>query len=528
MTASPLFAFDNSYAAALEGFYESVRPQGFTHPELVALNESLASECGLDISALRQSAAQVLSGNQIPPGATPIAQAYAGHQFGGFNPQLGDGRAVLLGEILDGAGQRWDLQLKGCGRTPFSRRGDGRATLGPILREYLLGEAMHHLGIPTTRVLAVLTTGETVIRERQLPGAVLCRVAASHIRIGTFQFFSARGDFKKLEQLVDYTLARHYPEKHGAADPAFELLSQVAMAQANLVAQWMLVGFIHGVMNTDNVTVSGETIDYGPCAFMEAFNPATVFSSIDHGGRYAYGNQPSIGAWNLTRLAEALLPLIQGTQNEAKEKAQHAIRLYVDTYQNRWLVGMKAKLGLRLADPDNRNSMHGAHSVALSNPHTTIPQLPTTSDEVDGAEELAIRFLQILHQGNLDFTSSFRSLSQLVRGETNSVSPRLLALVDKNHWRCDWLEQAAAGGRELTATATSMDQVNPIYIARNQKVEEALTAAIASEVTGAGDLSLFERLLKVLSSPFDVQPNCHSFAAPATAEFGPYRTFCGT
>ena len=343
------FAFDNTYRRSLEGFYAPWQAATVPAPKLIQLNRALAAELGLDADALASDAgAAIFAGNVVPLGAEPLAQAYAGHQFGGFVPQLGDGRALLLGEVIDRHGRRRDIQLKGSGRTPFSRGGDGKATLGPVLREYLLGEAMHALGIPTTRALAAVTTGEPVYRDQILPGAVLTRVAASHIRVGTFQFFAARGDTAKVRQLADYTIARHYPDVATAANPYLAFLDAVVNAQAALIARWMLVGFIHGVMNTDNMAVSGETIDYGPCAFMDRYHPQTVFSSIDRQGRYAYGNQPNIARWNLARLAETLLPLIHSDEKAAIAAVSNAVNAFTDRYDTFWLEGMRAKLGMIL------------------------------------------------------------------------------------------------------------------------------------------------------------------------------------
>ncbi|MEQ1761092.1 MAG: protein adenylyltransferase SelO family protein, partial [Vicinamibacterales bacterium] len=346
-----MFTFDNSYARELEGCYAPWSPTTAPRPTLLRLNHDLAHELGLDVTdearPSMESLTALFSGNQIPPGASPLAQAYAGHQFGGFSPQLGDGRALLLGEVIDRHGHRRDIAFKGSGRTPFSRGGDGKAAVGPVLREYLIGEAMHALGIPTTRALAAVATGERVVRERMLPGAVLTRVAASHLRVGTFEFFSARGQHDIVRRIADYAIARHYPHLLGHPDQYLELLRAVTERQAALIAQWMLVGFIHGVMNTDNMTISGETIDYGPCAFMEAYDERAVFSSIDHGGRYAYGNQPSIARWNLARFAETLLPLMGAPDNgDAVARATEVVGSFADLYEAEWLRGALEKLGL--------------------------------------------------------------------------------------------------------------------------------------------------------------------------------------
>ncbi len=496
---TPLFRFDNTYATELEGFYQPIAPEGFPEPRLLLLNEALCAELGLDANALRASAAQIVAGNEVPEGAAPLAQAYAGHQFGGLTPQLGDGRALLLGEVLDPKGRRVDLQLKGSGRTPFSRGGDGRATLGPVLREYLMGEAMWALGVPTTRALAAITTGEQVRRTGLLPGAVLARVAASHLRVGTFVFFAVRSDVEKVRQLTDYALARHFPAaqaRASGAPPALTLLREVVRAQAELIAQWMLIGFIHGVMNTDNMTISGETIDYGPCAFMDAYHPGTVFSSIDQHGRYAYGNQPGIGQWNLARLAETLLPLIDDDEAKAIEIAQEELGVYVHTYEARWLEGMRAKLGL-----------------------TTAP----TEEESDGV--LCQRLLTLMEHQKVDYTRLFRSLSAGVRGDLSEARGLFADPAEFDAWSKDWraaLARASAAPGDVEEIAAAMDATNPIYIPRNHKVEEALEAA------HAGDLGPFQKLFEVLQHPFEARPGLDAYASPAGEDFGPYQTFCGT
>ncbi len=392
-----LFRFDNTYARDLQGFYVPWTPSAVPAPQLLRINESLASELDVDAEALNSEyGARIFSGSEVPVGATPLAQAYAGHQFGGFSPQLGDGRAVLLGEVLDRLGQRRDIALKGSGRTAFSRGGDGKAAVGPMLREYLISEAMHALGIPTTRVLAVVKTGEQVIREQPLPGAVLTRVAASHIRVGTFQFFAARGENDKLRKLADYVIARHDPHLQGREDRYLALLRSVTERQASLISQWMCFGFIHGVMNTDNMALSGETIDYGPCAFMEAFNPGAVFSSIDRGGRYAYGNQPGIAAWNLARFAETLLPLIVTESTErAVQLATEVVQNFPELYGICWLKGMRAKLGLTAAN--------------------------------DGDLDLAKEWLALLEQQRIDYTLAWRRLADAATGLTSGLWPPLFA-----------------------------------------------------------------------------------------------------
>jgi uncharacterized protein YdiU (UPF0061 family) len=503
MTASTTgFRFDNSYARELDGFYVPWQPAAVPAPKLLFLNRSLASELGLDLSGLDEAAAAALfAGNALPEGAEPIAQAYAGHQFGGFSPQLGDGRALLLGEVIDREGHRRDIAFKGSGRTRFSRGGDGKATVGPMLREVLIGEAMHALGIPTTRALAVAATGEPVLREhRVLPGAVLTRVAASHIRVGTFQFFAARGDEERVRRLADYTIARHDPALAGTPDRYLALLRAVAQRQARLIAQWMNVGFIHGVMNTDNMTLSGETIDYGPCAFIEAYDPATVFSSIDHGGRYAYGNQPLIARWNLARLAETLLPLLADEPERAVALASEVIDGFPDLYGRFLLEGQRAKLGL-------------AGSRAAD----------------DGADAaLAADWLALLQTGRVDFTSAWRRLADAAAGDDAPLRALFAHGRDPDAWLARWRARCAADdGSALPAgaeRALRMRAVNPRVIPRNHRVEEALSAAADDD-----RLEPFERLLDALRRPFDDAPELAPYAEPAAATVtAGYRTFCGT
>ena len=471
----------------LEGLYVPWDPDSVPTPTLLALNEDLALELGLDPEQLaKPEGVAVLAGDAVPDATTTVAQAYAGHQFGGYSPRLGDGRAVLLGEVIDRHGKRRDLHLKGSGRTPFARGGDGKAAVGPMLRELIIGEAMHGLGIPTTRALAVVATGSPVRRETVLPGAVLCRVASSHLRVGTFQFAAATGDGDLLRRLVDYAVERHHPSAARADRPVLGLLEQVVAVQASLVARWMAVGFIHGVMNTDNTTISGESIDYGPCAFMEAYDPSTVFSSIDHGGRYAYGNQPAVTAWNLARLAEALLPLIDDDSDAAVAAATTVLEGFPDRFHAEYRPLMTAKLGL---------------------------------DAVDTGGELVDDLLALMHEQRVDFTSGFRSLSFAARGDAEPA----LALFDGAETFDGWLERWTAElGPDREAVATAMDAVNPIYIARNHIVEEALDAATA------GDLEPAQQLLAVLADPFVERPGLERYAEPAPVDFGPYQTFCGT
>ena len=490
----PKFRFDNSYARELPDLAVPWQPAKVPAPSMLYLNLPLAQELGLDIEALDgERAAAVFSGNQVPEGATPIAQAYAGHQFGHFAPSLGDGRALLLGEIIDGPGRRRDIAVKGSGRTPFSRGGDGKAAVGPVLREAILGEAMHALGIPTTRALAAVATGEPVFREDTLPGAVLTRVASSHLRVGTFQYFAARGQLDALRQLADYAIRRHDPELVDHPERYLELLRKVAERQAELVARWMHVGFIHGVMNTDNMTISGETIDYGPCAFMEAYDPGAVFSSIDTHGRYAYANQPLIARWNLARLAEALLPLIDADQPErAVPRATEVIDEFPARYEQAWLAGARAKLGLARAEDDDL--------------------------------ALARDWLALLQAQAVDHTLAWRRLADAVDGE----GLRLQALFEDTRPLLDWLARWRSRG-ELEAPTpaergAAMRRTSPIYIARNHRVEEALAAASVD-----ADIEPFNRLLDALSRPFDERPGLEAYAAPAPPEVtAGYRTFCGT
>ncbi len=493
-------AFDNSYARDLAGLYLPVRPSPPPAPRLVRLNAALAEELGLDAAALAGPAGlAMLSGAALPEGAQPIAQAYAGHQFGGFSPQLGDGRALLLGEVIDRHGRRRDIAFKGSGRTPFSRGGDGKAALGPVLREYLIGEAMHALGIPTTRALAAVATGEPVRREVMLPGALLTRVAASHVRVGTFQYFAARQDTALLRRLTDHVIARHDPGLAGHAQPELELLRAVCERQASLIARWMGVGFIHGVMNTDNMTISGETIDYGPCAFMEAYDPQAVFSSIDESGRYAFGNQPSIAQWNLTRLAEALLPLLDGAAEEGVEAMSAVLAEFPARFEAHWIGVVRAKLGL-----DDR-----------ANP--------------EDDRTLVNEFLQLLHEQQVDFTLGFRRLAQAAGEDAESDGSAWRDLTGHSAqafapWLARWRERLRRNPGSPTERRAAMDRANPIYIPRNQRVEEALIAAVEHD-----DLGPFERLLAVLEHPFIERTGDAAFAEPAPAELtAGYRTYCGT
>ncbi len=494
MRESPLprFNFDNSFARSLDGFFAPCQADPAPAPVLLALNRELAEELGLDVAALDSpEGAAIFAGNVAPEGAAPLAQAYAGHQFGGFSPQLGDGRALLLGEVIDTQQRRRDIQLKGSGRTPFSRGGDGKAAVGPVLREYLVGEAMHALGVPTTRALAAVATGDIVYRETPLPGAVLTRISASHIRVGTFQFFAARGQTNKVRQLADYAIARHYPAARQAENPYLAFLAAVIDAQAALVARWMQVGFIHGVMNTDNMTISGETIDYGPCAFMDAYAPGTVFSSIDSQGRYAYGNQPPIAQWNLTRLAETLVPLVHADAEKAVQLLTAELNAFPALYRAYWLAGMRAKLGLATAEDDDFDLING--------------------------------LLAAMEAGGADYTLAFRRLSQAALGDAAAVRALFVDPAGFDAWAMGWRLRLEREPLSPEARASRMDRANPIYIPRNHKVEAALAAAVERQ-----DMGPFAVLLTLLKAPFDEIPGHDDFAVPGPVGSTPYKTFCGT
>jgi uncharacterized protein YdiU (UPF0061 family) len=478
--------FDSSYARLPETFYARIDPVPVRRPKLVVFNAALAQFLGLDPDALAgDEGAALFAGNRLPDGAEPLAQAYAGHQFGYFT-MLGDGRAILLGEQVTPQGERFDIQLKGSGRTPYSRQGDGRAALGPMLREYIISEALHALGIPTTRSLAVVTTGEQVFRENALQGAILTRTAASHIRVGTFEYAAAQGKPSEIRALADYTIRRHFPDLVEAGNPYLALLGAVMERQASLVARWLLVGFIHGVMNTDNMTLCGETIDYGPCAFMDAYDPNTVFSSIDHHGRYAYGRQPQIAQWNLTRLAETLLPLIHEDRQEAISMATAAISEFSEIFRQNWLAGMRAKLGLLNAEADDD---------AL------------VEDLLDG-----------MHRHGADFTNTFRDLaSGALPGASVFRSP------DLEPWFERWQARLKRQPGAWSASRRIMNAHNPAVIPRNHRVEEALAAAVER-----ADFSVMEKLLGFLSRPYQDPPEQAGYHLPPPPSAQPYRTFCGT
>ncbi|XID94499.1 YdiU family protein [Paenibacillaceae bacterium WGS1546] len=478
--------FDNSYARLPETLYTRLDPTPVRKPQLAVLNRPLAEKLGLDAAALaEEEGVGTLAGNRIPAGALPLAQAYAGHQFGHFNV-LGDGRAHLLGEQITPDGERFDIQLKGSGPTPYSRRGDGRAALGPMLREYIVSEAMHALGIPTTRSLAVVATGEPIYRETELPGAVLTRVAASHLRVGTFQYAAYLGSGTELRTLADYALRRHYPDIREDGDRYLNLLKEMSKRQAALIAKWQLVGFVHGVMNTDNMAVSGETIDYGPCAFMDAYDPATVFSSIDTHGRYAYGNQPGIGAWNVARFAETLLPLLHDDREEAVRLAEEAIAEYGAAYRSNWLAGMRAKLGMTGEEPED--------------------------------EALAEDLLGLMAKYRADYTNTFRAL---IDGKPDD--PTFAESEEFAAWAERWRVRLGRGPDSDEERRMRMQAANPAVIPRNHRVEEALDAASAH-----GDYGKLERLLGVLSRPFEYTPAPDDDYAAPSCSTRPYRTFCGT
>ncbi|GHD16971.1 YdiU family protein [Tianweitania populi] len=486
--------FDNSYARLPERFFAPFQPSTVSAPLLIQLNEPLARELRLDAEWLKSpDGLQMLAGNSFPEGAQPIAMAYAGHQFGQFSPQLGDGRATLLGEVVDIKGRRRDIQLKGSGPTPFSRRGDGRAAIGPVLREYIVSEAMAAMGIPTTRALAAVSTGDPVYRETVLPGAVLTRVGASHIRVGTFQFFAARSDEEAVKLLADHAIVRHYPDAAEAESPYRALLEAVIAAQASLVARWMGVGFIHGVMNTDNMAISGETIDYGPCAFLDTYDPAKVFSSIDQFGRYAYANQPGIAQWNLARLAEALLPLLHENRDEGVKIAQELIAGFRAHFEQAYMAVLRAKFGL------------------------------LTEEEADG--DLMQGFLDRMAEGGADFTRTFRALNAAFGDpeQDRDVRAEFIDPMLYETWAPDWRARLAREPGQDGAPSELMRLANPAFIPRNHRIEEAIRAAIEN-----ADFTLFHRLNTVLARPFDDQPEQADLAIAPHPDQRVMRTFCGT
>ena len=478
--------FDNSYARLPQSLYAQLHPVPVRAPRVVIVNHALAESLGLDFRTLPEAEAALLfSGNALPDSMQPIAQAYAGHQFGHLS-MLGDGRAILLGEHVTPAGERFDIQLKGSGQTPFSRSGDGRAALAPMLREYIISEAMHALHIPTTRSLAVVATGESVMRETMLPGAILTRVAASHIRVGTFEYVAGTGDKAGIKTLADYVIQRHYPDLVEAENPYLALLNSVIERQASLVAQWLLVGFIHGVMNTDNMTISGETIDYGPCAFMDAYDPDTVFSSIDQRGRYSYSNQPHMAQWNLARFAETLLPLIHPEQEKAVALAEQAIHAFPEIYQAHWLAGMWKKLGLFTEEAED--------------------------------SELIASLLTWMHTHQADYTNSFRALAA-------ETFPEDAVLQDTDFvaWHARWRARLSRQSESIASALGLMRANNPAIIPRNHRVEEALAAA-----SEQGDYSLMQRLLAAVTAPYADAPEYTEYRTPPAPSERVYQTFCGT
>ncbi len=484
--------FDNSYARLPDRFFARQEPSPVPAPRLIRVNRPLAAELGLNPAWLESAdGLAMLAGNRFPDTAEPIALAYAGHQFGNFVPQLGDGRALLVGEVVDAMGQRRDIQLKGSGPTRFSRNGDGRAALGPVLREYIVSEAMAALGIPTARTLAAVLTGNPVYRETRLPGAVVTRVAASHVRIGTFQFFAVRRDVEALRTLAGYVIERHYPTLAGGDDRYLGLLEAVTAAQAGLVARWMLVGFIHGVMNTDNMTISGETIDYGPCAFMDAYDPATVFSSIDVQGRYAYANQPRIAAWNLTRFAETLLPLLDDDEDAAIARAEGMLKGFQPAYQAAFHGGLRRKLGLLT--------------------------------EQEGDIQLIGDLFSLMAASRADFTLTFRGLSGEIDGQAGKGATResFVDLAAFDDWAGRW--RARLESEDFDASREAMLSANPKYIPRNHQVEAAIRAAVENE-----DFGPFEQMLAATGKPFDEQPRMAAYALPPREDERVLQTFCGT
>ena len=492
--ADAFFPFDNTYARLPDRFFARLSPTPVPAPRLIRLNDTLTRHLGLDPEALLSpKGVEILAGNRTPAGAEPLAMAYAGHQFGTWVPQLGDGRAILLGEVIDRNSVRYDIQLKGAGRTPFSRMGDGRAVLGPVLREYVVSEAMAALGIPTTRAAAAVTSGELIMREKLLPGAVLTRVAQSHVRVGTFQFFAARGDVEAVRLLADHVIARNYPGAAAAERRYRALFDAVIARQADLVAKWLLVGFIHGVMNTDNMSIAGETIDYGPCAFMDAYHPETVYSSIDHMGRYAYGNQPRIAHWNLACLGQALLPLLGEDEAAAVRDAQEAIRVLPALFEAAWLGGMRHKLGFL--------------------------------EEREADLELAQDLLNRMAENHADFTLTFRRLCD-VAGAAPAADGPIRSLFDNpaafDGWAAQWRRRLIEEPRDDEERRAAMRAVNPAFIPRNHLVEEAINAALD------GDLIPFDDLLTVVSTPYEDQPAFARYAGPPRPDQVVHRTFCGT
>lgn len=497
MNQMPEFQFDNTYARLSDKLFSQQHPKPVSQPELIALNTTLAERLELDVDALRSpDGLSILAGNSLPDGSDPIATVYAGHQFGHWVPQLGDGRAILLGEVKDKDAKRFDIQLKGAGRTPYSRGGDGRAAVGPVVREYVVSEAMAALGVPTTRALAAVASGENVQRETALPGAILTRVAESHIRVGTFQFFAARRDYDTIKQLSDHVIDRHYPELHSASNPPLALLEAVLSKQATLISHWQAIGFIHGVMNTDNASVAGLTIDYGPCAFMDVYHPETVFSSIDHGSRYAYQNQPGIAQWNCANLAQCLLPLIDSDEEKSLSAAQAVIDSFPNIFSQAYATRFRKKLGLALPDEDD---------------------LQLISD-----------FLQIMADSKVDFTNTFRALSHcsVENAAVDGNDDSFLKLFEQPQPISDWLERWRARHHKENSDVAErqllMLQSNPAYIPRNHQIESVIASAMAK------DYAPMHELLTVLDNPYTEQADLEKYSLPPKEDEIVQATFCGT
>jgi len=492
---TPAPSFDNSYARLPEAFHSRQAPTPVVRPELFALNRELAADLGLDADWLAgEDGLAMLSGNRLPPGAQPVAMGYAGHQFGHWVPRLGDGRALLIGEVIDRFGVRRDLQLKGSGPTPYSRRGDGRSSIGPVVREYLASEFMHALGIPATRALAAVSTGEQVVRQGMEPGGILCRVASSHVRVGTFEFFARNGKDEEVRVLADYVIDRHYPDCREAEHPYAALFSEVVKRQARLIADWLRVGFIHGVMNTDNCSIVGETIDFGPFGFIDQFDPATVYSSIDHGGRYAYNQQPTIAHWNLARLAECLLPLFDTEPEAAVEQANDRLQAFPSHFEAAFHPALAAKIGLSAEAVEN--------------------------------VQLALDLMDVMHQGEADMTLTFRGLCRLPAGGPEQDGPVRALFSDPtafDAWAERWRQRLAAEGRDDAARRAAMERVNPAFILRNHLAQQAVDAAIERL-----DFAPMRRLHAVLARPYDDQPDAADLAQPPAPEERVLTTFCGT
>jgi len=485
------FEFSNSYARLPDRFFARQNPDPVAHPELIKLNLELAETLGLDFALPPADIAQMFAGNTLPTGAEPISLAYAGHQFGGWVPQLGDGRAVLLGEVVDAEGIRRDIQLKGSGRTPFSRGGDGRAALGPVMREYIVSEAMHAMGVPTTRALCAVKTGEEVLREGFLPGAILTRIASSHVRVGTFEYFASRSDEEGVRTLADYVIERHYPDAKDADQPYMALLGHVVSRQARLVAKWFQLGFIHGVMNTDNTSVAGETIDYGPCAFMDEYHPRTVFSSIDQMGRYAFGNQASVLQWNLAQLAQCLVSIVELEMDDAVALAQAEVDAFPAKFEAELIKGLRAKLGLQ--------------------------------GEKDGDLALAFELLEVMASDRTDFTNTFRDLADVLDGNADKARSHFKDTTTFDGWLSRWLDRVAEDGRPLTDAAKAMRTVNPAVIPRNHLVEAAIRAGEDND-----DFEPFNALIDEVTRPFDARPDHSKYIRPPEPEEVVHQTFCGT